>query len=307
MNTHRCVCRTHPTTDPAKVVWATFLRVAVVAIIVAAKPSYSQSPPAQAESVPASAEQSAATAPATSEDKEKALHDAQNPIANTISVPFQNNTYFSFGPLAKTANVLVIQPVIPFKLNQEWNLITRWVTPLAYLPRVSTEQGPEFGLSNMQPEFYFSPAHSEKVIWGLGPKLYLPTATDHALGINRIGGGPAAVALTIQGPWVAGVIANNVWAGSGHERVNQMSLNPFVYYNMKDGWYVVSAPIITSNWVAEPHNRWLVPIGGGIGRLFKIGEQPVNARIQGLYNVVRPDFAPSWQLQLQVQFIFPKK
>jgi hypothetical protein len=308
MYTLRSACRTRPTIDPATVVWATVLCVAVAAIIVAAKPSFAQSSPEGAQSIPTSPEPSAATAPAASEeDKEKALHDAQNPIANTISVPFQNNTYFSAGPLHKTANVLIIEPVIPTKLSPDWNLVARWITPVVYLPRVSPDQGSEFGLSNLQPEFYFSPAHPDNVIWGVGPKLYLPTATGHELGINRMGGGPAAVAMTIKGPWVMGIIANNVWAGSGHERVNQLTLNPFVDYNLKDGWYLISSPVITSNWVAKSSDRWTVPVGGGVGRLFKISNQPVNARIQGLYNAARPDFAPSWQLQLQVQFLFPKK
>ena len=308
MNTHRSVGRAHLAIDPAKVVWGTFLCVAVAAIIVAARPSWAQSPPGRAESVPASAEQSAATAPATAEDKAKALHDAQNPIANTISVPFQNDTYFSVGPYHKAANILFIEPVIPMKLNEDWNVIGRYITPVEYLPRVSPDQGSEFGLGNLTPEFYFSPARTDKVIWGVGPKLYLPTATNPSLGSNKLfGGGPAAVALTIQGHWVAGLIATNVWAGSGKDRVNQMTLNPFVDYNMENGWYLVSAPIIVSNWVAKSSDRWTVPLGGGIGRLFKIGEQPVNARIQGLYNVARPDFGPSWQLQLQVQLLFPKK
>lgn len=281
--------------------------VALAGIIAAARLANAQSAPEQTHAVPASTDPALAAAPAASEDKEAALHDAQNPIANTISVPFQNNTYFGVGPLHKTANLLIIEPVIPSKLNAEWNLISRWITPVAYLPRVSPTEGSEFGLGNLQPEFYFSPAHAGKVIWGVGPKLYLPTATDHGLGVNRMGGGPAAVALTIQGHWVAGLIANNVWAGSGSNRVNQMTLNPFVDYNMKDGWYFVSAPVITSNWVAKSSDRWTVPVGGGIGRMFKIGEQAVNARIQGLYNVARPEFAPSWQLQLQVQLLFPKK
>lgn len=306
MNTHRSTRRPH-VLDPAKVAWTIVLCIALAAVIVATTPSFAQSSSETTESGTPSPAPSAAVVPAASEDKEKALHDAQNPIANTISVPFQNNTYFGAGPLHKTANVLVIQPVIPMKLNEDWNVIGRYVTPIEYLPRVSPDQGSEFGLGNMQPEFYFSPAHTGKIIWGAGPKLYLPTATDHGLGTNRFGGGPTAVALTIQGHWVAGLIANNVWAGSGKNRIDQMTLNPFVNYNMKDGWYLASAPIITSNWVAKSSDRWTVPLGGGIGRLFKIGEQPVNVRLQGLYNVVRPDNGPSWQFQLQVQLLFPKK
>jgi hypothetical protein len=258
------------------------LYVTVVAIIIAATPSFAQ----------------------TAEDKEKTRHDAQNPIATTISVPFQSNTYFSTGPLENTSHVLIIQPVIPIKLTPGWNLISRWVTRVVYLPRVSPDQGSQFGLGNLKPEFYFSPATTGKVIWGVGPKLYLPTATHHELGINRMGGGPAAAIVAINGPWVMGIIAHNVWAGSGKERVSEVTLDPLIYYNLKNGWYFVSSPVITANWVAESRDRWTVPVGGGIGRLFKIDSQPVNARIQTLYNAARPDFAPSWQLQVQVQLLF---
>ena len=104
------------------------------------------------------------------QDTEKALLDAHNPIATTITVPFQSNTYFSAGPLEKTTNVLIIQPVIPIARTAKWNVISRWVTRVVYVPRRSPDQGSEFGLGNLQPEFYFSPAHPGKVIgvWARG-------------------------------------------------------------------------------------------------------------------------------------------
>jgi hypothetical protein len=252
---------------------------------------------------------------ATEQDQGSALHDAQNPISSAVQVPIQSNTYLHVGPYNKTANVTIIEPVIPVKLTADWNLVMRWITPLVYLPRLSPMQGSTFGLGNLQPEFYLSPAHAGPIIWGLGPKVYLPTATDKELGLNKWGGGPAAVALTIQGPWVGGIIANNVWAGTGKHGINepgdqgynQMTLNPFVYYNIgKTGWYIISSPVITSDWVAKSDNRWIVPVGGGIGRLFKIGSQPINARVQVLDNVVRGPGQPTLQVQAQVQFIFPK-
>jgi hypothetical protein len=285
MHAHRSSCRPSSGIDGAAVASTLALCVTVAAVIIVATPSFAQSPPGH---------------------DSNALHDAENPIATRISVPFQSNTYFSSGPLEKTGNVVIIQPIVPTKLTQDWNLITRWVTRVVYVPRRSPDHGSAFGLGNLQPEFYFSPAHTGKVIWGVGPKLYLPTATSAELGINRMGGGLAAAALAINGPWIIGIIAHNVWAGSGHERVDQMTLSPFVYFNVKDGWYFVSSPVITSNWAATSSGRWTVPLGGGIGRLFKIDNQAVNTRVQGLYNAARPDFAPSWQLQVQVQFLFPK-
>lgn len=256
----------------------------------------------------AAATQSVAQSP-PGDSTDAVVHAAQNPVASVISVPFQNNTYFNLGPYHRSADVLLVQPVIPFKLNDDWNLITRWITPVVIdRPRISPSEGQEFGLGNLEPQFYLSPAHPGKIIWGVGPQVVVPTATDKTFGVRRWGGGPAAVALTIQGPWVGGLLANNAWTGRENgRRFNEMTLNPFVNYNLPHGWYLASSPVITADWEAESSNRWTVPVGGGFGRVFKIGEQRVNARIQGLYNVVRPDYAPDWQLQVQVQFLFPTK
>jgi len=229
---------------------------------------------------------------------------AQNPIANVISIPFQNNTYLNYGPYRLTSNVLVVQPVIPISLTDDWNLISRWVTPIAALPRVSATQGSKFGLGNMEPEFYFSPTHVGDVIWGVGPKLWLPTATDKVLGLNKWGGGPTAVVLTIQGPWLYGVLANNVWAGSGTQKANQLTINPFANYNFSDGWYLSSSEVITANWMAKSGQQWTVPVGGGVGRLFRVDDLPINARLEVLNNVVHPQGAPNWQIQFQVQLLF---
>jgi hypothetical protein len=230
---------------------------------------------------------------------------AQNPIANMISVPFQNNTNFNVGPYNRPQNVLNFQPVIPFHVTDNWNLITRWITPVVYQPRLSPTEGAEFGLGNLSPAFFLSPAHSGEIIWGIGAQTWLPTATDKTLGTNKWGAGPAAVALTIQGPWVIGVLANNVWAGTTNQRVSLLTVQPFVNYNLPHGWYLTSSPIITSNWVARNDDRWTVPVGGGVGRLFKVDKLPINTQIQAFYNVVRPTNAPSWTLRFQLQLLFP--
>jgi hypothetical protein len=134
--------------------------------------------------------------------------------------------------------------------------------------------------------------------------LFLPTAGGRTLGVNKWGGGPALAALTTQGPWIAGALLNNVWAGSGPRRVNQLTFNPFVYYNFPGGWYLLSAPVMTAQW-AKTSDRWTVPLGGGFGRLFRIDRLPTNARMQVFRNAVRPDFTAGWTAQFQIQFLFP--
>lgn len=249
-----------------------------------------------------------ATIPPTQADGGDSLRQAaQNPVADLISVPFQNNTSFGFGPYGKPQHVLNIQPVVPIRLTDDWNLITRWVTPIVSQPQLTPTGEREFGLGNIQPSFFLSPARPGQVIWGVGAVLWLPTATDSTLGLNKWGGGPTAVALTAQGPWVIGALINNVWAGSGDRRINQMLLQPFINYNLPNGWYLVSSPVITANWRAPSGEKWTVPVGGGFGRLFRIGSQPINLSVQAFYNVIKPTFGADWSARLQLQLLFPAR
>jgi hypothetical protein len=254
---------------------------------------------------------SARTAEAGPSADEKAKDAAQNPLANTISIPYQNETYFNVGPEKRAENALIIEPVIPFKLNANWNLITRTITPIIRVPGVSPNEGSVAGLGNMEPQFYFSPVRPAlgKIIWGIGPQLWLPTATDDRLGVNKFGGGPASVVVTSRGHFLLGALINNVWTGQNkeHQRVNEFTLNPFVFYNFQKGWYLLSSPIMTSDWTARPGQKWTVPVGGGAGRIFKVGVQPINARVQFWNDVMQPTGGPSWTMQAQVQFLFIRK
>ena len=232
----------------------------------------------------------------------------QNPVASLISVPFQNNTNFNFGPQEKTQNVLNIQPVWPFTLNDDWNLITRTIVPVISQPELVPGQDRENGLGDTVFSAFFSPSKSHKVIWGVGPVFLFPTATDDRLGQDKWGAGASVVALTMPGRWVIGSLLNNIWStgGSGDNDVNFFTWQYFVNYNLDDGWYLTSAPIITANWEASSGNKWTVPFGGGFGKVFRIGKQPVNTSLQAYYNVEKPDFGPDWQLRLMLQFMFPK-
>ena len=153
-------------------------------------------------------------------DANKLREGAENPVADLYSVQFQNNLNFGFGPHNAAQDDLNFQPVIPIHLNDEWNIIARPITPILYQPRLAPDLGPEFGLGNIEPEIFLSPAHPGKLIWGVGPALYLPTATNQTLGVNAWGAGPGVVGLTIQEPWVVGVVANNVWAWRNGQQVD---------------------------------------------------------------------------------------
>lgn len=243
--------------------------------------------------------------PATEKGSDAAAKDAaENPVAAAISVPLQNNTLYGVGPYRRAENELLIEPVVPIRLSENWMVISRTIVPVVVVPRLSATAGVDYGLSNIQPQFYLSPVHAGKLVWGVGPQLWLATATDHSLGINKWGGGPAAVALFRRGHLLAGALIGNEFAGVNHVHENQMTINPFFFYNIKRGWYVMSAPIVTADWTAERNKRWTVPVGGGAGKIFKIGSQPLNARAEFFNDVRTTSGGTDWQMQTQLQFLF---
>ncbi len=258
---------------------------------------------------------SQATQP-NADNADKLRKDAQNPVASLISVPFQDNWNFNIGPASRTQNVLNIQPVIPVDVGENWNLIIRWITPVVFQPvPVPQESGPPiqsgyYGFGDMQPAFFFSPKKS-KVIWGVGPQLLLPTATKTGiLGQGKFGLGPTVVVLVQPGNWTLGALTNNVWSiGGSHPNlpaVNQFLLQYFVNYNLKKGYYLTSQPILTANWETT-NGRWVVPVGGGIGRIMRLGAQPANVGLQFYGNPVHPPGTSPWGMRVQIALLFPKK
>lgn len=239
---------------------------------------------------------------------EQLAKDAQNPLANLISIPFQNNVNFGVGPANdQTQDVLNIQPVVPVGVAPAWNLITRTIIPLVWQPSFSGGST-TFGLGDVTFTAFLSPAHPGDLIWGVGPVATFPTATSPLIGSQSTWGlGPSAVALTMPGPWVLGVLANNVWSIAGAD-ANAMTVQYFVNYNFgKTGWYLTSSPSITANWDAPggPGEKWTVPFGGGIGKLLRLGKLPVNTTVAAFYNVVSPDFGPQWSFRAQATFLLP--
>jgi hypothetical protein len=245
----------------------------------------------------------------------------QNPIADLISVPFQSNFNFNTGTKDATVYVLNVEPVIPIHLTEDLNLITRTIMPVINQPSLAPGAGTATGLGDINPTFFLSPGKPGDLIWGVGPTFTLPTATDRLLGNGVWSMGPAGVVLTMQGHWVFGALMNNQWSvgGWGDKPVNAFLMQPFVNYNFSEGWYLTSAPILTANWKADKAGDvWTVPLGGGFGKLFKlgnlitalkdeaIGKLPINTQLSAYGNVATPKPGPKWQLRFQIQFLFPK-
>ncbi|NNK13797.1 MAG: neuromedin U [Desulfofustis sp.] len=252
----------------------------------------------------------------SAEDKGADLRSAvQNPISSLISVPFKFT--FDFGADNGDAQYLNIQPVVPVSIG-DWNIVNRVIIPIggvdgpitgqANNPSPISGDGAE-GLSDINYSAFLSPAKVGKLIWGVGASLSIPSASDDQLGSGKWSAGPTAVLLTQPGWGSVGLLARQLWSFSGDEdrrEVSQLLLEPFINYNLENGWFLITDMIITSNWEASSGNEWTLPLGGGIGRVFKIGNQPINSRLEAYYNVERPDGAPEWNLAFTWQFLFPK-
>lgn len=261
---------------------------------------------------PASSESK--TSPETASDATLELaQKAQNPIASMISVPIQHNSNFGVGPNDDTTQTLNIQPVVPVALSDDLTLVNRAIIPISYIPNSAIPpalaNGAELGLGDINYQMYFVPESKPgELIWGVGPTFTLPTATADKLGNGKWSVGANAVGLMVKGKWVYGALVSQQWSVAGNSSrpdVSFMTVQPFVNRNFSKGWYATTSPIITSNWKAPSEDQWTVPVGGGMGRVFAIGEQNVNVSLAAFANVVKPTNGPDWNLRFQFTLLFP--
>jgi hypothetical protein len=246
----------------------------------------------------------AATFAPPAEDATALAKQQQNPISSLISVPLQNNFNTGGGLEDRTSFLLNAQPVLPFKLSDRWNVVSRTVLPIVSTP------GPEdtrySGIGDIQLQFYVTPSKGRSITWGAGPVFSLPTATttgSRPAGRGRVrragDAGPGSPALV-----------TNVWtfADAGDTtKTNQLLVQPFVNYNFGKGWALSSVPIITANWEAESGQQWTVPLGLGLMRTTKFSGRPLVVGVHYYYNVVRPDTAPSSQVRFMLVLLYPPK
>jgi hypothetical protein len=248
-------------------------------------------------------------------DEAELRKKAQNPIANLYTVPIE--TTFDFGAANGDATFIQLQPVIPIDAGPIL-VVSRTILPLIDAPGGLTGQpgnpepvagSREFGIGDITQSIFLSPCAAGPVIWGAGPVIVFPSASADVLGSGKWSMGPTAVVLTQPAPWSLGLLAGNVWSFAGdadRDSINQLFLQPFVSYNLPDGWFLTTAPQVTANWRAAADNAWVVPVGGGGGKLFTIGPQPMNVMLQSFYNAERPRGAPDWTLRFTLQLLFPR-
>jgi len=231
----------------------------------------------------------------------------QNPIASLISVPIQNNFDFGGGPKGDGFQYKVnVQPVIPFSLGEDWNVITRTILPIIHQENIigTTSQS---GLSDLTESLFFSPKMGfHGWTWGAGPVFLFPTATDKFLGAEKYGAGPTMVALKQEHGWTYGALVNHIWSYAGADdrgQVNATFLQPFLVYTFPTHTSVALNTESTYNW--DDH-QWTVPIHLTAKQVVKIGGAPVQFEFGPRYYAEGPKNGPAWGLRFTVTLLFPK-
>lgn len=248
-----------------------------------------------------------AQAPDQQHDVNELAKQTQNPVAALTSVPFQFN-FGTGGDLEdRTYLNLNFQPVIPFKLTDSVNVIARTIVPINSFP------GPDntrfSGVGDIQLQLFFTPARAGGLTWGVGPLFSFPTATTTASETGSWAAGPAFVVVKNHGPWVLGGLLTQVWplADAGWDpEMNLLTFQPFVNYNLVNGWALAFAPILTANWDATDGDEWTVPLGIGITRTTVFNRRPMNLGVQYYHNVERPEGSAGQQLRFTVSLLYPR-
>jgi hypothetical protein len=247
------------------------------------------------------------TAPAANDASELAKKLA-NPVASLISFPIQTNFDFGMGSGSGWRMTMNIQPVIPVALNKDWNLISRTILPIIHQGNVVAEGTSQSGLGDVVQSLFISPNKAEPFVWGIGPAILVPTATNDSLGAKQLGLGPTVVVLKQQGAWTVGVLWNHVWrvaGGSGRPKVNADFVQPFLGYSTKDGWTYLLNTESTYDWTG---NHWSVPIHGQVSKVVRFGKQPISFGGAIRCWATTPSGGPEGcGLRIIVTAIFPKK
>jgi hypothetical protein len=232
-----------------------------------------------------------------------------NPVAALISVPLQYNYVTNYGVDDDgTRQYINIQPVIPFSISDDWNVISRTILPLVDQRDLPTGED-ESGLGDTLQSLFFSPKKPTRqgIIWGAGPVLLIPTATDEFLGGKKWGAGPTAVALKQNGPWTLGFLGLHIWSFAGDDDRADVSVSnaqPFVSYVTKTK---TTFSIVSESSYDWNDDSWSIPITSAVGQLFKIGSQIMQLTVGATYWVETPESGPEgWAARVQLTLLFPR-
>ena len=220
-------------------------------------------------------------------------------------MPFQANWDMGIGDREATGTLLDFQPVVPFGITPSTNVILRVIMPLASQP---TKDGQRLnGIGDVVMTAFFSPATTGRIIWGAGPVLLLPTATNNAMGTEKLGVGPSVVVLTQPGHWTLGMLFNHLWSVSGttdRKDVNQTFLQPFLNYNLGHGLAVGVSTEASANWEAD--HAWTAPVLFMVSKVAMLGKRPVSFQFAAGPMVTAPDAGADRRFHFAAVFMFPR-
>jgi hypothetical protein len=220
----------------------------------------------------------------------------------------QNWTYLGRKPSDRTGDLIRITSINPIRLSEDLVLQARTTFPLINQPGSPQGGGDTFGLGDIVTQFYFIPRSTENFAWAAGPMISFPTATEKPLGFDKWGIGPTIEGLFKTGRWVIGGRIDNLWFVIGDARKPDaviLTIQPYINYILSDGWYLTSSPVIQGVWYAG-FEQWIVPVGGGVGKIFAIGDQKIDAHVQVFWNADKPANAPDWTFRLNLTLFFPR-
>lgn len=248
--------------------------------------------------------------PAFADDNTQELaKKLSNPIASMISVPLQFNYDTGYGPVDGQKSYVNFQPVIPFSISDDWNLISRTIVPVVGQSDIAGPSGSQFGLGDVTQSLFFSPKQPTEngIIWGVGPVFLIPTATDQLLGSEKWGAGPTGVALKQFDGWTVGMLASHIWSFAGDSDradVNSTFMQPFVSYTTPDAWTFALNTESSYNWETDD---WSVPVNFTVSKIVKLGKLPVSLTAGGRYWADSPASGPEgWGFRAGITFLFPK-
>ena len=270
--------------------------VSLMMIFVAAAPVYAQATPAAAPA-------------ANGEDAANLAKQLSNPVASLVSVPFQANWDSGVGPNDDTRFLHNFQPVLPFSMNKDWNLIARVIVPYLGQPALVPGGEPTSGFSDILLSAFLSPAAPKGMIWGLGPVLSLPSSNDPFLGSGRWAAGPTGLVLVQSGHWTYGALANHVWSfagDAGRGDVSQTYVQPFVAFGTASGITYTASSESSLNWQADNGQKLTIPLIANVSKVLRLGKRPMSIGIGAGRYFETPDGGPEWKIRASLTLIFPK-